>query len=60
SSIAHRNAMHAVYEVYIHDEETGDWYKRGEEEPEEQGEGVLEDIKETVDANVEKIKKTLL
>lgn len=59
SSISHRNAMHAVYEVYVHDEDSGEWRKRGEEREEGEEEGILEDIKDTIAEGVEDIKKTL-
>lgn len=50
-AVAHRDAMHAVKQEYVHDSETGEWYRKGEEPKEKEGEeqGLLDKIREQVD-----------
>jgi cation transport regulator len=48
-SVAHRDGMAAVKREYVHDEETGNWYPKGEEPSEEEGDkGVLDELKALV------------
>lgn len=49
-AVAHRDAMHAVKQEYVHDSETGKWYIKGKEPKEEtEGKGLLDKIRDTVD-----------
>jgi cation transport regulator len=49
-AVAHRDAMAAVEREHVYHEETGNWYKKGEEpqEEEREEEGLLESLKETI------------
>lgn len=48
-AVAHRDAMTAVEREHVYHEETGEWYKKGEEpQEEEEEEGLLESLKEVV------------
>lgn len=45
-AVAHRDAMHAVKREFVHKSETGQWYRKGEEPKEEEGEeGLVDQIK---------------
>lgn len=49
-AVAHRDAMHAVKQEYVHDSETGNWYVKGQEPKEEEEEqGLLDKIRDAVD-----------
>jgi cation transport regulator len=45
-AVAHRNAWSAIKEEYVHDEEKGMWYRKGEEPEEDRG--ILDDLKDVV------------
>jgi cation transport regulator ChaB len=47
-AVAHRDAMMAVQHDHVYHEETGKWYRKGEEPEEEEEQGLLETLKERV------------
>jgi cation transport regulator len=47
-SVAHRDAMAAVKREYVHDEERGKWYRKGEEPDEEEDQSILDQLKDLV------------
>ena len=50
-AVAHRDAMHAVNEQYVHDSETGKWHRKGEEaeKKEKEKHGLLGKIREEIE-----------
>lgn len=53
-AVAHRDAMHAVKREYVHDSESGAWYRKGEEpEEEEEEKGLLDKLEEQVEELLE-------
>jgi cation transport regulator len=49
-AVAHRDAMMAVKHNHVYHEETGQWYRKGEEpEEEEEEKGLLDGLKEMVE-----------
>jgi nuclear transport factor 2 (NTF2) superfamily protein len=41
--------MMAVQRDHVYHEETGKWYRKGEQSEEEEGQGLLDDLKEAVE-----------
>lgn len=50
-AVAHRNAWSAVKREYVHDEEKGLWYRKGEEPEEDRG--IVDDLKDAVSGVVD-------
>jgi cation transport regulator len=48
-AVAHRDAMMAVGRDHVYREETGRWYRKGEEPEEEEESGFLDNLKEMVE-----------
>jgi cation transport regulator ChaB len=47
--VAHRDAMVAVTKDHTFDEDTGKWYRKGEEPSEEEDQGLLDNVKDFVE-----------
>ena len=52
-SVAHRDAMMAVKQDHVFDEETNKWYPKGEVPEEEEDQGIIDELKEDVKDMVE-------
>ena len=48
-AVAHRDAMMAVQREHVYHEETGTWYRKGEEPEEEEEPGLLDSLKEKME-----------
>jgi cation transport regulator len=48
-AVAHRDAMMAVRHDHVYHEETGKWYRKGEQPEEEEKHGLLDEVKEIVE-----------
>ena len=48
-AVAHRDAMMAVQRDHVYHEETGAWYRKGEEPEEEEEQGFIDSLKEMVE-----------
>jgi cation transport regulator len=49
-AVAHRDAMTAVELDHVYHEETGEWYRKGEEPEGEKEKGILDQLKDVVEA----------
>ena len=48
-AVAHRDAMHEVKREFVHDDETHEWYRRGEApKEEEKEEGIIDRLKDLI------------
>lgn len=50
-AVAHRDAMHAVKQEYVHKSDSGKWYRKGEEpaeDKEDEDEGLLDSLRDMV------------